>query len=51
MERITERISFILDHRASGGMETGAIVFSKEYGVLGETGNARDLLKKIGEGL
>ena len=49
LERITERISFILDHRASGGMETGAIVFSKEYGVLGETGNARDLLKKIGE--
>ncbi len=49
MERITERISFILDHRAAGGMETGTIVFSKEYGVLGETGNARDLLKEIGE--
>ena len=33
-----------------GKMETGAILFSKEYGFLQETENASALLKQIMEG-
>ena len=50
MQRLTERIAFHLKHRAAGELETGAIMFSKEYGILGKTQNADDLLKKITEG-
>lgn len=50
LDRISNRISFIMDHRVMGEMETGAILFSKEYGLLGETKNARTLLKRITEG-
>ena len=49
LERISNRISFIMDHRVAGEMETGAILFSKEYGFLSETKNARSLLKLITE--
>ena len=46
--RVANRVKFILQHRA-GEMEIGAILFSKEYGLLCETDNARDILKKIKE--
>lgn len=49
MERITDRISFIMDQRAEGAMSTGAILFSKEYGFLGGTKQAGTLLKHITE--
>lgn len=49
LERISDRISFIMDHRVAGEMKTGAILFSKEYGFLSETRNARSLLKLITE--
>lgn len=49
LERISNRISFIMDHRVAGEMNTGAILFSKEYGFLTETKNARSLLKLITE--
>ena len=49
LESIAKKISFILDNRVSGSMETGAIVFSREYGLLCETENARQLLKHITE--
>jgi cobalt-precorrin-5B (C1)-methyltransferase len=49
MERITGRISFIMDQRTAGEMKTGAILFSKEYGFLGETKEAGTLLKYITE--
>lgn len=49
LERISNRISFIIDHRVAGEMNTGAILFSKEYGFLTETKNARSLLKLITE--
>ena len=49
LERISNRISFIMDHRVAGEMKTGAILFSKEYGFLSETKNARSLLKLITE--
>ena len=50
MQRLTDRIAFHLKHRTAGELETGAIVFSKEYGILGKTQNADDLLKIITEG-
>lgn len=50
LARISNRIAFNLDHRVAGKMKTGAIMFSKEYGFLSETENARSLLKLIMEG-
>lgn len=49
LSRLTGRIAFMLRHRAGDDMETGAIFFSKEYGFLCETENARSLLERIGE--
>lgn len=46
---ISNQISFIMNHRVAGEMKTGAILFSKEYGFLCETKNARSLLKLITE--
>ena len=37
--------------RKCGGMQAGAIVFSKEYGALCETADARALLQRITEGI
>lgn len=45
--RLVKRIAFILNHRAGEELETGAVLFSKEYGLLCETENARQLLKSI----
>ena len=46
MTGILGKIQEHLEHR-SEEMEIGAMTFSKEYGLLGETPNARELLKKI----
>lgn len=43
---LTRRIHFHLAHRADE-METGVVVFSKEYGILGQSENAQQLLEKI----
>ena len=48
LSRLTERILFLLTNRA-GDMEAGAILFSKVYGTLCETENARALLRRITE--
>jgi len=48
-ERLTDRISFIMNHRVAGELETGAILFSKKDGFLCETRNARSLLRNIME--
>ena len=48
LARVTERVLFHLSHRADG-MEIGVLMFSKEYGVLGQSENAPELLKKIME--
>ena len=48
LARVTDRVLFHLSHRAPG-LETGALMFSKEYGVLGQSENAPALLKKITE--
>lgn len=47
LSRLVQRIAFILNHRAGETLETGAVLFSKEYGLLCETENARVLLKAI----
>ena len=47
MKRLSDRIGFILDHKVLGEMQTGAILFSKEYGMLCETEQAEALLEKI----
>lgn len=48
LSRVTERVSFHLQHRA-GEMEMGALLFSKEYGILGKSDNALTLLQRITE--
>ena len=50
LRRVTAKAAFNLAHRAGEGMETGAILFSNVYGLLSETDNARELMKKIMEG-
>lgn len=48
LARVTERVLFHLAHRADE-MEAGVLMFSKEYGILGQSENAPELLKKIME--
>ena len=48
LSRVTDRVAFHLQHRGDE-METGALLFSKEYGILGKSKNAEDLLKRITE--
>ena len=45
LEGVTERAKANLAHRAGEGMSAEMIMFSKEYGVLGETENAREYMK------
>ena len=44
LEAVTERVHENLSRRAGEGMTVGMMMFSKEYGVLGETENAREYL-------
>ncbi len=46
---LTQRISSQLAARVEGGMETGAILFSKASGELSRTGSAGELLAKLRE--
>lgn len=48
--RLTDRVGFHLQHRGGETLMTGALLFSKEYGVLGKTEHADRLLKYILEG-
>ena len=47
LRRLTERVDQLLRLRAGETMETGAILFSKVYGLLGGTEHADGLLEKI----
>ncbi len=49
LDRIAERISFIMKNRVENSLKTGAVLFSKAYGFLCETDDARLLLKYITE--
>ena len=47
LSRVVRRIHFHLCRRAGEETEIGVLTFSKVYGILGESENARTLLKKI----
>lgn len=45
MRQLMHKIDAVLQHRAGESLKIGAIVFSNEYGVLGKTQKADELLK------
>lgn len=49
LDSLTQRVGYHLERRGGKEMETGAVLFSKEYGILGQTPNAMELLYKIAE--
>lgn len=50
MKEITDRIQFYLDHRSYQQILLGAVIFSNEYGYLGQTANAAELIDIISKG-
>lgn len=50
MKEVTDRIQFYLDHRSYQQILLGAVIFSNEYGYLGQTTNAAELIDKISKG-
>ena len=48
MERIMEKMEFYVHQRAQHQLELGVITFSNVFGILGQTKNVPDLVKKIG---
>lgn len=50
LARLTEQIRFHLNHRGGADFPVEVIFFSKVYGILGESQNARDFLKRVREG-
>lgn len=50
MKEITDRIQFYLDHRSYQQILLGAVIFSNEYGYLGQTANVAELIDKISKG-
>ena len=50
MKEITDRIQFYLDHRSYQQILLGAVIFSNEYGYLGQTATAAELIDKISKG-
>ena len=47
MEQLMIRIENVLERRSAGSIKIAAIVFSNEYGILGKTKLADELLEKI----
>lgn len=47
MKHLMERIQFYLDHRSYEQILLGAVVFSNEFGYLGQTKDAAELIEKI----
>ena len=47
METVIRRIEYHLRQRAGDKLTIGAVVFSKEEGILGKTKNAEELLEQI----
>lgn len=46
---VTERISYNLNYKAKGSMQTECILFSNEYGLISESNNAEEFLKLFKE--
>ncbi|WP_343082983.1 cobalt-precorrin-5B (C(1))-methyltransferase CbiD [Blautia producta] len=49
IKEVTDRISYYLHHRAYDRMKLGAVIFSNEFGYLGETEKAGELMALIRE--
>ena len=47
MELVLEKILFYMDFRAQGQVQTDCVLYSNEYGLLAESGRAKDILKKV----
>ena len=47
MKEVTDRIQFYLDHRSYQQILLGAVIFSNEFGYLGQTEHAEELIRKI----
>lgn len=47
MEDVTRHIQFYLDHRSYQQILLGAVIFSSEFGYLGQTEHAEELIRKI----
>lgn len=50
MDILIPKIEFHMNHRVRGAVKVGAIVFSSEFGILGETPSAAELVKKVEAG-
>lgn len=50
MDILIPKMEFHMNHRVKGALKVAVITFSSEFGVLGETPSARELLKKIEAG-
>ena len=50
LKQFSDRIQFYLDHRSYQQILLGAVIFSNEYGYLGQTANAAELIDKISKG-
>lgn len=50
LRRLTDRVSAHLGRRGGRELETGVIIFSREYGILGKSEHADELLSRITEG-
>lgn len=48
MEQVMLKIESYLEYRVAGEMEVASVVYSKEYGILGKTKKADELMKKYG---
>lgn len=49
MKEITDRIQFYLDHRSYDQILLGAVIFSNEFGYLGQTPDAEELIRRISQ--
>ncbi len=47
MTEITDKIQFYLNHRSYEQIKLGAVIFSNEFGYLGKTSDADELIEKI----
>ena len=47
MAVVLEKIQFYLDHRSYQQILLGAVIFSNEFGYLGQTEHAEELIRKI----
>ena len=49
MKEITDRIQFYLDHRSYDQILLGTVIFSNEFGFLGQTPDAEELISRISQ--